>query len=214
MELNYLKYDTEDEFDYIFRLVGLKLENNADLDWEEIVRLTNLDVAGDTLRKAMQPKLFGSYWVYKRLKDKGITAQEVLQSTSLIPKSHLTKLTEVVGDYNIRKRGMELERLELAKAMREATPNVLLVEQFRDYLETYDLQISPYHVQPRKDNGKSVIKMLLSDVHIGAEIDEEYNKFNWDILTKRTEKYIQKVEEYARIFGADIISLTIMGALS
>lgn len=213
MELNYLKYDTEDEFDYIFRLVGLKLENNADLDWEEIVRLTGLDVAGDTLRKAMQPKLFGSYWVYKRLKDKGITAQEVLQSTSLIPKSHLTKLTEVVGDYNIRKRGMELERLELAKAMREATPNVLLVEQFREYLETYDLQINPYHVQPRKDNGKSVIKMLLSDIHIGAEIDEEYNKFNWDVLVKRTEKYIQKVEEYARIFGADTISLTIMGDL-
>jgi UDP-2,3-diacylglucosamine pyrophosphatase LpxH len=211
MELNYIQHTNEDWFDYVFRLVGLKLEDGADLDWEEIVRLTGLDVAADTLRKAMQPKVFGSYWVYKKLKETGVTAEQILQSTSLIPKSHLSRLKEATGDYNIRKRNMELERLELAKMMRVATPNVLLTEQFREYIEGIELKIQPYHVEKRKDIGNSVIKMFLSDIHIGSEIEEEYNTYNWEVLQKRTSKFIEKTEEYARLFNADTISLTIMG---
>jgi len=88
MDLKYLKFDNENDFDYLFRLVGLKLEQSADLDWEEIVELTGLEIANDTLRKAMQPKEIGAYWVYKKMKDSGVSTEQILQSTSLIPKSH------------------------------------------------------------------------------------------------------------------------------
>lgn len=213
MELKYLKFDNENDFDYLFRLVGLKLEQSADLDWEEIVELTGLEIANDTLRKAMQPKEIGAYWVYKKMKQSGVSTEQMLQSTSLIPKSHLDKLKEVAGDYNIRKRGMELERLELARAMRTATPNILLTEQFSEYLEGIEYEIKPYHTEKRKDVGKSVIKMILSDTHVGSDIEEEYNKFNWEILNKRTDRFIKATEEYAKLFNADTISLTILGDL-
>lgn len=64
----YLREEDEELLDYIMRLYGIKLEEKPlDLEWQDIVDLCKLDTHRDVLRKALQPKLFGSYFVYKEL---------------------------------------------------------------------------------------------------------------------------------------------------
>jgi UDP-2,3-diacylglucosamine pyrophosphatase LpxH len=137
---------------------------------------------------------------------------KTIQSKSLVPKSHLEKLSSMTGEYAIRKRGMELERLELAKLMREATPAILLTEAYKEYLEQYETPFPESFKYLRGNKqGKSVIKSLLSDYHIGAEIDEEYNQFNYKVATERVKKYTDKILQTAELYNAHTISVTLMG---
>jgi len=141
----------------------------------------------------------------------GETEEDGFKPSSLTPKGHLYKLVELTGEYSIRKRSMELERLELSKLMRQATPAILLVEKYEEVLLKKDFLVPNFIFNKRNEKGSCVIKSLLSDLHIGLEIDEEYNQYNYEIAIKRMKKYTESILEYAQIFNANTISITLMG---
>ena len=68
MKEEYRRLEREDDLEYLMRLVGIKMENRGcELEWQDIVDSCDLDTHRDVLRKAVQPKKFGSYEIYKQL---------------------------------------------------------------------------------------------------------------------------------------------------
>lgn len=130
---------------------------------------------------------------------------------TLMPKSHLEKFSELVGEYDIRKRDMQLERNELASMMRKVTPWLLLTEQYREALQSGEIEFPEFDFDQAEYTGETIIKALPSDWHIGALVNEEYNQFNFDIATRRVDLYCTKIIETARRESASTISITNLG---
>lgn len=130
---------------------------------------------------------------------------------SLIPKTHLDRYTEMVGEYGVRKRDMQLERNELAKMYRKVTPWILLTEQYREAIRDGEIELPEFNFERVETDGTTIIKALPSDWHIGSLVDEPYNQFNYDIAVRRIDVYCQKILEEAKRENASLISITHLG---
>lgn len=129
----------------------------------------------------------------------------------LTPKSHIESLKEITTEYEIRKRDMQLSRNELARLMRCATPSILMVESYQEFLQENGINLALFNYDKVDRKGTSIIKSLPSDWHVGAELYEDYNEYNYEIATERMEKYTQSIIDYAKVFNADTVSITGMG---
>lgn len=133
---------------------------------------------------------------------------------TLKPKSHLNKMSEMLGEYTIRKRDMQLERNSLASLVREATPGILMTEKYEEILNSGALRLprfNPLVLENMKDNKNGHLKVITSDMHIGMIIDEEYNTYNYDITRKRLEYFANKAISKAKHYGVTNISLIDLG---
>ena len=133
---------------------------------------------------------------------------------SLIPKTHLEKMQEMVGEYGIKKRDMQLERLELARLYREVTPVLLFAEQYSlvikenlEFVIPEELFDIPYDEMV----GESVVKGCPADWHTGVLIDEEYNYHDHKKAEEKIDYYADKLMEYAKMFNAKMIDITHLG---
>lgn len=202
---------------YTIDLCWKKRRGETSRSWDDLAEECNYP-SGEKLRlafKSYRRKLDREGKFIGKIDELVINGKDIVTDyksvQSLIPQSHLDKLKSITGEYSIRKRGMELERLELAKMMRDATPAILLAEQYKERLESVEPHIPLFVLGERKKVGTCVIKSLLSDLHVGLEIDEEYNQYNYKIAQERMIDYTNNVIDYAEIFGAHTVSITLMG---
>lgn len=204
--------ENESYDDYSSRLYRNK--SLYDLKNEEIADIikAEFEITKDesAIRKDMASYIRG----YDKGYERGLSDVEIKsERNSLIPKSHLERLKEVTGEYSIRKRDMELERLELAKLKREITPAILMTEQYVEYLNENGITIpSDIKFIPTKV-GSCVIKSLPSDLHIGMVVDEDYNQYDYSVAQRRMRQYTQSILDYAKLFNANTVSITTMGDL-
>lgn len=209
---NFKRQVNESYDDYAYRMYKNKTLYGFTNDEVADVIKNEFDLKKDesAIRKDMTSYIRGYDIGYER----GVSDVDIaVERNSLIPKSHLNRLKEVVGEYAIRKRDMELERLELAKLKREITPAILMTEQYVEYLNENGVTIpSDIKFVPTKV-GTSVIKSLPSDLHIGNTVDEDYNQYNYMIAQDRMRRYTQSLLNYAKMFNAHTISITTMGDL-
>ena len=147
----------------------------------------------------------------KGLEDAESDISNISGLNSLIPKTHLDRFTELVGEYGVRKRDMQLERNELAKMYRKVTPWILLTEQYRESLLSGEIELPEFNFERIDTSGKAIIKALPADWHIGAVVDEDYNQHNFNIAVLRVDRYCQKVLEEAERENASLISMTHLG---
>ena len=71
MNPQYKKLESETDYEYGLRLISIKVEEKPDdLDWEDIVKLLNLDCHRDSLRKAANVTDFSGYRVMQYFKEK------------------------------------------------------------------------------------------------------------------------------------------------
>lgn len=133
---------------------------------------------------------------------------------SLKPKSHLSKMQEMLGDYTIRKRDMQLERNSLAHLMREATPGILMVEKYAELLENGLITLPFYNSETMNkeyNENDRHLKVITADFHIGMVIDEEYNTYNYDITRRRLKHFADKAMAKAKLYDINNISIIDMG---
>jgi len=205
------KRETNESYDdYSYRLYknrqlyGLKNEEVADLIKQEF----GITKDESAIRKDMTSYIRGFDNGY----EKGIMDSERKEMDNpLIPKSHLSKLKEITGEYAIRKRDMELTRLELSRLNRQVVPSILLAEQYENHLLEYGINVFNGLEFKEKKQGTCVIKSLPSDWHIGVVIDEEYNTYNYAVAERRMREYTEEVLNYAKLFNAHTISITSLG---
>ena len=67
----YAKAENENDYEYGLRLIAIKVEQNpTDLEWQDIVELTGLDVHHDSLRKAANVTPYSGYQVMRYFREK------------------------------------------------------------------------------------------------------------------------------------------------
>jgi len=130
---------------------------------------------------------------------------------TLMPKSHLDKFTDLIGEYDVRKRDMQLERNELAKMVRNVTPWLLLTEQYREALHDGSIEFPEFDFELIQSKSDTLIKAIPADWHIGAFVDEDYNQFDFEIATRRVDEYCRKIFEVATRENATNVSITHLG---
>lgn len=92
------RFENELELDYLMRLVGMKIDNRgSDIEWQDIVDACSLDTHRDVLRKAVQPKTFGSYAIYKELQ----IYKELVKNLQFMKEIKANKPRLVISDIHL-----------------------------------------------------------------------------------------------------------------
>jgi predicted phosphodiesterase len=193
MEKQYLRRKNELDIEYLLRLVGIKLdEKPSDLEWQDIVEFTDLNCHYDSLRKAMQPDIYGAYAIYKYLMESGMDSDSLSKLDEKIKetKIEIQKLRDLRSGYN-------------EKEIRGVARKEALLEEIRYYIK--DLQ--PVNVPDYQPLQESEIVGLfgVADAHYGKELyiegfnGEPLNVYNPEIFEQRMwrllNEYVAIIEE-------------------
>lgn len=194
----YNRHENESQFDYGMRLIEIKMEENPpELDWEDIVELANLGIHRDTLRKASQTE-FGGYNVYKIMKKK------LAELQCGEDKTELQKLRDKLGEFDIKKRQLQIERNGLNKLKRDLIPSVVVADELAQFMIDNNMQINiPEYCfnEIEETNSEYELIVQLSDMHIGYLINNcKGNYFNWNIANKRIDKLIEQIHKEVKLY--------------
>lgn len=194
----YDKLVNESQFDYGMRLIEIKMEENPpDLDWEDIVEVADLGIHRDTLRKASQTE-FGGYNVYKIMKER------LAELQCGEDKSELNKLREKIGEFDIKKRQLQIERNGLNKLKRDLIPSIVVADELAQFMIDNNMQINiPEYCFESIEENESEYEMIvnIADWHIGYIINNcKGNYFNWKVANKRIDKLIEQIHKNVKLY--------------
>ena len=117
----------------------------------------------------------------------------VQKHADMVSDSKLHSIKELVGELYFEKREAQIYHTQINKAKRELVNFALLAEEitgvFRD-LDYTQLQLSPYE-EPTPSDRKMIV--TLSDMHIGALVDLEKNKYNFNVAVSRMSQYATRI---------------------
>lgn len=199
MPKRYNKKVGESKFEYGMRLIEIKMEENPpNLDWEDIVEFAELGIHRDTLRKASQTD-FGGYAVYRKMKE------QMIADECDGDESEMQKLRDKIGEFDIKKRQMQLERNGLNKLKRDLIPSVAVSDELAQFMFDNNMQVNiPPVCFEEVENNDEEYEMIvqLSDLHIGYIIDNcKGNSFNWKIANERIDKFINAIRKNIKLYS-------------
>jgi len=113
----------------------------------------------------------------------------------------LTSIKNKVGEIYIAKRANQGVLKELNKVKRDVTDSILVAEEIREVLENYDFTELQFKAEELKINNKAKMIVSLSDLHIGALVDNKVNKYNFEIAKNRLSKYLNRLISEIKING-------------
>lgn len=194
MFAEYKRRDKESFLDYSERLLEGKKTGLYDIDHNEMYyMLFDKEISSDEARKR-------SYFL-RDLIDK-IKEEEI---KSLADKSELQKLRDKIGEFDIKKRQMQIERNGLNKLRRDLIPSVVIADELAQFMVDNDMKINipEYCFEKVEDiNGDYELIVQLSDFHIGYLIDNcKGNYFNWKIANERIDKLIEEIHKTVKLYG-------------
>lgn len=192
----------ENNLEYLLRLCKYKIEEKPnDLDWQDIIELTNLNVHRDTLRKAMNTE-FGAYAVLKLYEEKiqnNYTGQDLLEDF----REEKKELEKMKMQYQDQKR-------EYRKYLRSDAKFEHLLNEMKKSIEKLpELKIKE-KIDFSYNLGNEGI-LILSDWHLGLKCKNHWNEFNYEIARERIEKLKNKVIKYCKKHIVDILHIEIIG---
>lgn len=174
----YVKKDNETDFEYLIRLVGIKLENTPDdLEWQDIVDKVGLNCHYDSLRKAMQPSFYGGYAIYKKLKDNILSLDD---------------------DFEVKKLELQKERIRYQDQRREwnrVLRNVTREEELYKLIEYSIKNLKPIVLDNTINltETNNDLLVFLNDIHYGAVINNFWNTYNPEICMDYMNYYLNKI---------------------
>lgn len=202
--IEYKRLDNESDFDYGMRLIETKIELNPDnLDWQDIIELVGLNVHRDTLRKASQTE-FGGYNVYRIMKERledGFSEEDALN-----------RIRKEKEEFDKEKKRFQDQRREYNKLRDyEARYEHLKNEFIREIRESDNIHLE-FNTNPIEyiTSGKDGV-LLLSDWHVGLNVENYWNKYNINELYKRIEKLVNKVVEYGQFHRINTLHILGLG---
>ena len=123
-----------------------------------------------------------------------------------------------IVEYNIRlakqkQKFQDLNRIE-RKSFREGTRQEnALVEYNTEIIKLLKRESLNTKLSKKKHNTESVIVIQLADLHLNELVELESNKYDFDIASKRLQKYAYKVKEYIKFHKANKVLIAITGDL-
>lgn len=186
---------TEEQYENCLSDIADKINGVNDLDWSEIVAKYNLNIASDTLRKASST-IFGGTFV-----------KEYIQSKNPIVD------TDTAYDIQLREIRREKQKLfDERAAFNKSNRDIARFEQNLEYLKSLikTNQYKPFEVIHHEDRNKDLI-VLLSDLHIGLNIDNNFGKYNSDIAKEMLGKYLGEIINAIELYKIQNVYVIILG---
>lgn len=197
MNPQYKKLESETDYEYGLRLISIKVEEKPDdLDWEDIVKLLNLDCHRDSLRKAANVTDFSGYRVMQYFKEK-------LQSQNCDDtESYINELDEKKRQLIKERAKLHTEKLEYNRWLREDARDELFEEKVIAAIKENLNKIDP----PQKIGGFHTSRfglLNIADCHFGKDFkiygldNRIINAYSPDIFFMRMETLYNEVVDYA-----------------
>ena len=123
-----------------------------------------------------------------------------------------------IVEYNIRlakqkQKFQDLNRIE-RKSFREGTRQEnALVEYNTEIIKLLKRESLKTKLSKKKHNTEAAIVVQIADTHFNELVELESNKYDFDIASKRLQKYAYKVKEYVKFHKANKVLICITGDL-
>lgn len=208
----YQRKDGESNIDYLLRLAEIKVdEKPSDLDWSDIVNYCNLNCHYDSLRKAMQPNIYGGVAIYKYLKEK--------YESENISDDNILKEIKIAKDeiYKERQKFRD-EKNEYRAWLREQSRMELFFERIDEAVDkilTKKSRIIPSVIKPKLDTPKIICGF--ADPHYGVEFDirgfsnEIINQYNPKEFERRMWILRDELIDFCNIHKCNTVSVVDLG---
>jgi len=185
---------TDEQYKNCLSDIDDKLNGKSDLDWSEIVAKYNLNIASDTLRKASST-IFGGNFVRHYFESQNNDTKD--------------------SNYDIQLREIRREKQKLfdeRAAFNKSNRDVARLEQDLDYLEELikNTQYKPFDIVYHNDRDKDLV-VLLSDLHIGLDVESSFGKYNSDIAKEMLGKYLGEVINAIELYKIQNVYVMLLG---
>lgn len=203
--------ETADEYGYrLYKNKPLYGLNNQDIG-EILNSVLNVSYGESAHRKYFTPYIKGFDDGYEKALNDSKNRKEF---NSLTPKSHISKIQELIPEYNVTKRQMQIERMQLSKLNRELMPALALAEDRRFVLEDngYEINFPIYCYEPIINLSDNKIIVQITDWHIGYVINNcKGNYYNYKIANKRVDLLIEEIKKKALLYNVNHIYIANTG---
>ena len=192
----------ETDYEYCFRLSYAKVREGLDIDWQEIVNLCNINWSADHCRKTMIGAIRHQDYIDSKTKEQLESEQyEKLIQKELELKKEKVKVQDLKTQVN--KQIRELARKENLGE---------ILEEKLEELKTSKPILPTKAIDRTSSSGRDGV-MLISDMHLGSEVDNILDKYNPDICKKKLGYYVDKVIKYGKENDIDKLYVLIAGDL-
>jgi predicted MPP superfamily phosphohydrolase len=121
-------------------------------------------------------------------------------------------------EYNIRlakqkQKFQDLNRIERKSFREDSRQENALIEYNTEIIKLLNRESLNTKLSKKKHNTESVIVVQLADLHLNELVELESNKYDFDIASKRLQKYAYKVKEYIKFHKANKVLIAITGDL-
>lgn len=210
------KFENESDMEYAIRILSAKVEHEIDLDWEELVSILNLDVHRDTLRKNWTSSSVSAYHVARYYEDK---IKDLALAQDSNDEDYLEALHEALAKLERKEIEIRKEKVKLNDARRQYQQYVTTEARWEDICDMISREIQSLPnkriniepIQIKKTKGLNEASLLLSDWHVGMQIDSAVNTYNLDVLEQRVNKLLGLTIDAIKLHNIDRIHVEVLG---
>lgn len=196
------KKESENEFQYLWRLGQAKDSGILDIGWNGISDLMN-KYFGDLDKPYSEAAWRKPYQMAKKFMDAGVF-------NNLSEDEYFKELQLQKQDIRKEKQRLFDERTALNKSLREAAR----VEEDLSKLELLIKENGSTTLPPicnYFNSSDNDIFICLSDFHLGIDTDTYFGKYNSDIAANRLSRYLSKIIEIQKLHKSENAYVGILG---
>ncbi|AZU98943.1 putative metallophophatase/DNA polymerase [Bacillus phage pW2] len=130
------------------------------------------------------------------------------ENANFVAEKTLTSIKNKVGELYVAKRANQAVTRELNKVKRDVADSILVAEEIREVMENYDFTSLQFKPQELKFRSNTKMIVSLSDLHIGALVDNKVNKYNFEIAKQRLSQYLNRL--FTEIMNHGITDVYVM----
>lgn len=195
-----IDYNYEHQLEYLADMV----ESPHSCNWLGACEHLNSQQHPDSIRKAFACTKYGGYAVYKYFKQK---------QTSEVMTSEELKKMEMLRDklYKERVRYSDKIREYNAKLRSDARFENLketMIEELQSYPK---IQICPATAYSADINSEAAL--LISDIHLGLEINTQFNRHNIHEVESKLNTLVEKTIKYCKLHNVNKLYIELLGDL-
>lgn len=196
--------ETENEFQYLWKLGQAKDSGLLDIDWNGIANLMNM-YFGDPDKPYSEAAWRKPYQMAKKFLENGVF-------NNLSEDEYFKELRLQKQEIQKEKRKLYDERLDINRRLREESRLETTIEKFEDMLSNIsDNRYIAY--SPTTSESKNDIIVCLSDLHIGATYYGFDGIYDSLIAKERLEKYLSEILEIQKVHNAENCICLLLGDL-
>lgn len=193
--------ENETYIEYIHRITALKKQNAITYEeWGNLISKGLAEYSPENFRKNF-------YFIEKIL--------PLLENQNNLDKEKQKKW----NDLNSKERQVSMEKEKMKDQKREYFNLIRLEARWQELYDTilkkienydnskYMLDITPYKLKDEKTEAV----LMLSDFHIGNQVDTPANKFNIDIAWERIDRLIVKTIKLCNANSVDVLHIALLG---